>query len=464
MGNEQSAAGQPADVPEVNCGSLPGDGPSAREAAGAFFSKGGNSALVVFGGHGTDAEGADQAHNDVWVLPSGAGWQQCSPEGRAALPRSGHTVSSVADVGLLIFGGLCHEKGYLSDVTLLAPVPETGSLAWSPVCATGEFPTGRDKHTAVVAPATASVGARLLCFGGFGVMPPNDEDEDEDEEGEGAGGRDVEGEGGTEQGGDGDADEPRGPSVDMGWFGDVFELEVETWRWRKLDTQASSSSPAARAAHACCFFGPGGEQQAGQQAEQRGEHMLLFGGRTAAGRVNDTWLLDLGTKAWAAPSLAGCPPSARSFHSAVSLTSRAGAPLAAVFGGLDAASTHVRLLQPARPCLARAPLRRAPLCMPRARPSARRVRPSARRVRPSARRARHSPRAPTKPCRPQLNDLHLLDTRGWAWVSVRLLAAPSPRGCGTLCAVPSTVGSAGDLLLFGGSCGWEAEAARALDR
>ena len=70
--------------------------------------------------------------------------------------------------------------------------------------------------------------------------------------------------------------------------------------------------------------------------------MLLFGGRTAAGRVNDTWVLDLDTKAWAAPSLAGRPPSARSFHSAVALTSRAGAPLAAVFGGLDAACTHVR--------------------------------------------------------------------------------------------------------------------------
>ena len=218
MGNEQSAAAQPADVPEVNCGSLPGDGPSAREAAGAFFSKGGNSALVVFGGHGTDAEGADQAHNDVWVLPSGAGWQQCSPEGRAALPRSGHTVSSVADVGLLVFGGLCHEKGYLSDVALLAPEPQTGSLAWSPVCATGELPTGRDKHTAVVAPASASAGARLLCYGGFGVMPPSDEDEDEDDEGEGAAGGEAEAEGGTEEGGDAEAEGPRGPSVDMGWF------------------------------------------------------------------------------------------------------------------------------------------------------------------------------------------------------------------------------------------------------
>ena len=74
--------------------------------------------------------------------------------------------------------------------------------------------------------------------------------------------------------------------------------------------------------------------------------MLLFGGRTAAGRVNDTWVLDLDTQAWAAPSLAGRPPSARSFHSAVALTSRAGAPLAAVFGGLDAACTHVRLRSP----------------------------------------------------------------------------------------------------------------------
>ena len=53
--------------------------------------------------------------------------------------------------------------------------------------------------------------------------------------------------------------------------------------------------------------------------------------------------------------------------------------------------------------------------------------------------------------------------RGWLWVSVPLRAAPSPRGCGTLCAVPPAAGAAGgnDILLFGGSCGWEAEAARA---
>ena len=115
--------------------------------------------------------------------------------------------------------------------------------------------------------------------------------------------------------------------------------------WCACRVQAPASSPAARAAHACCFFAPGSEQQEQrqqQQQQQQGEHMLLFGGRTAAGRVNDTWVFDLGAKAWAAPSLAGCPPSARSFHSAVALTTRAGAPLAAVFGGLDATSTHVR--------------------------------------------------------------------------------------------------------------------------
>jgi len=46
-------------------------------------------------------------------------------------------------------------------------------------------------------------------------------------------------------------------------------------------------------------------------------------------------------------------------------------------------------------------------------------------------------------------------------VSVRLLAPPSPRGCATLCAVPCATGAAADIVLFGGSCGWEAEAARA---
>ena len=46
-------------------------------------------------------------------------------------------------------------------------------------------------------------------------------------------------------------------------------------------------------------------------------------------------------------------------------------------------------------------------------------------------------------------------------MSVRLLAPPSPRGCATLCAVPCATGAAADIVLFGGSCGWEAEAARA---
>ena len=338
MGNEQSAASAPlqaaADSCEVSCDSLPGNGPSERETAGAFFSRGGTGALVVFGGHGTDEQGADQAHNDVWVLPSGAGWQLCNPDGRAARARSGHTVSSVPDVGLVVFGGLCHEKGYLSDVTLLAPTPD-GSLAWTPVCVTGELPTGRDKHSAVVVPAGASAaGSRLLCYGGFGVMPPSDEeedDEDDDDEADGAAagnddGADAAGEGegddaagagedaaGAGEAGEGGSEgEPRGPSVDLGWFGDVHELDVGTWRWRKLVTQPSATTatttsssaapaaraPAARAAHACCALALGGDG---------GDCMLLFGGRTAAGRVNDTWLFDAAAQTWTAPSLSGAP-------------------------------------------------------------------------------------------------------------------------------------------------------------
>ena len=387
-GDHSAAAAQlqaAADGRPIKCDALAGGAaPTPRETAGAFYSKDGTSALVLFGGHGTDADD-DQEHNDVWVLPSGGQWQPCSAGGRTPRARSGHTVTAVPKVGLVVFGGLSHEKGYLQDVALLAPNAE-GALEWQPLCVTGELPAARDKHSAVVAPAGADAGARILCYGGFGVMPPRDED---DEDGEG------EGEGADEGDGEGEGEE-RGPSVEMGWFGDVYELDVRTWRWRKLlsgtksSSSSSSSAPPARAAHACCLFGGTADP----------EHMLVFGGRTMAGRTNDTWLLDVTAQTWTAPALAGSPPSPRSFHSAVALGGSGGASVAAVFGGLDAQCTH-------------------------------------------------------------LADLHLLDMRARAWVRLSLSDAPSPRGCATLCAIPSAaVGGASDVLVFGGSAKWDAESAR----
>ena len=71
-----------------------------------------------------------------------------------------------------------------------------------------------------------------------------------------------------------------------------------------------------------------------------------FATQKGPGRTNDTWVLDVAQQKWAAPKLAGCPPSGRSFHSAVALTSAAAAPMAAIFGGLDAKNAHVRRSPP----------------------------------------------------------------------------------------------------------------------
>ena len=134
MGNEQSTALQKvADSHEVSCASLSGIGPSSRETSGAFFTHGNSGALVIIGGHGAAEAGADAEYNDVWALPSGGGWQSCSPSGRAALARSGHTVTSVTGVGLVVFGGLSQEKGYLNDVALLAPVRRVSPRPLAPL-------------------------------------------------------------------------------------------------------------------------------------------------------------------------------------------------------------------------------------------------------------------------------------------------------------------------------------------
>ena len=155
--------------------------------------------------------------------------------------------------------------------------------------------------------------------------------------------------------------------------------------------------------------------------------MLLFGGRAASGRLDDTWLLE-GAGAdhphgvWRQPTLAGASPSARSFHSCTALATPAlatpalnsstmSASCVAIFGGLDANGQH-------------------------------------------------------------LNDLHLLHVAQggasssssgaeqlWAWVKVRQAGAlPSPRASPLLAAVSGGTGGAGggdsDLIVFGGSSGW----------
>ena len=372
----------------------------------------------VVGGHSNEEE-----FDDVWTLgPDASAWVKKEPSGRVPRGRGGHTVVADPAHGLVVFGGISHERGgYLSDVQVLTP----DLSAWQPVCATGELPCGRDKHSAVLAP-----GHRMLVYGGFGIQPPpddDDEDEDEDEDkdddeakhGEAAvegkrpesAGEPSEPKEEDEEGEE--AGEGRGPSVDLGWFADVFALDLSTMRWTKLTTcghappaapAASSAAegggsgvwgalakraaaaqprtPAARAAHACALLTLPGAAPA----------MVLFGGRAATGRLSDTWLLeglDTPTPTWRQPELSGSAPSARSFHTCAAVIPGC----VAVFGGLDVAGVHQ-------------------------------------------------------------NDLHLLHAAPSeaAWVRVRVAGIPpSPRASALIVCRAATAASGPSLLCFGGS-------------
>jgi hypothetical protein len=205
----------------------------------------------------------------------------------------------------------------------------------------------------------------------------------------------------------------------MTWFDDMYSLELSTWRWTKVRVsaaaaapppapaaggsggvwgslarnaaaRAAAAAPSARAAHACCVVGGADEKS-----------MVLFGGRSANGRLNDLWLLEgglvpalptAGGARWSEPSTAGQPPSARSFHA----MSAVSGSVALLYGGLDVNSRH-------------------------------------------------------------LDDLHVLHAAAghWAWARVRQADAPSPRAAPLLtCAPPYGHGASGGgtrLLCFGGS-------------
>ena len=396
--------------------------PSPRETAGAVM----GDQFVVVGGHDADDE-----RNDVHTCDAQGQWTPAVLEGRPPRARSGHTVVAAPGVGIVVFGGLSHERGYLGDVALLS-TSEDGKLAWTPVCAYGAIPIGRDKHSAVLVPTggPGTSGWRMLTFGGFGVQP-EEEDDDDDNDGDAESGERNEATGhegaGTgaandnddddaddDDGGDGDGDgdgggdeaEGRGPSVNMGWFDETYALDLATWYWTKMPKEEGTASVPARAAHGACVVDLTGEGAGG------GVGMLVFGGRTATGRVNDVWLLDGTVGTWKEPVASGRPPSARSFHSCVSLGAPAALPpsasiipggcpaslgtVMAVFGGLDTASHH-------------------------------------------------------------LNDLHLLHAAGvWTWACVRQAGAlPSPRGCAVVAnRTTSAAGPSSSLVIFGGSSAW----------
>jgi len=81
----------------------------------------------------------------------------------------------------------------------------------------------------------------------------------------------------------------------------------------------ASTGPSARTDHAVALASSGS--------------IVLFGGRTGTSSyANDAWVFDTGTSSWTALSPTGTPPSARSAHAAVAVTSS----VIAVFGGRKA--------------------------------------------------------------------------------------------------------------------------------
>jgi hypothetical protein len=332
-------------------------------------------------------------------------------------------------VGVILHGGASDETGFLSDTALL--LCGDGPPQWAPLCVEGEAPCARDKHTAVLVPPESIPGAgggaasawRMITFGGFGVLPEregggSDEEEEDEDEGESdeeeqacsapdAAAQDAEPRDISLGAEPSLADKlrakadaaarsakaqrkARGPALKLGWFDDAHQLLFDgPGRWTKLSCdQPKADKPKGRAAHGACWLGGGDGNTSAQ-----GASILVFGGRTPEGRVNDTWLLDVHSARWRAPVCSGRAPCARSFHSVTRVNTNGGHGVAAVFGGLDANSQH-------------------------------------------------------------LSDLHLLDGASLAWACVATTSGPSGHPSGRGCAAAAALKD-GTLLVFGGSSAWD---------
>jgi hypothetical protein len=205
---------------------------------------------------------------------------------------------------VVLVGGCSGDTGHLSDAHVL----DCATWKWSAVPHSELAPSPRDKLSAV------AFGDRVVVFGGFGPPPADaaaaggassgEEEEEEAEE--------------EEDDADADAKSDDAPAASFTWFNDVRQLQREggSWTWSAPATQGDAPSP--RAAHAAAAVGG---------------RMLLFGGRDASGRTNDTHALDIATMTWTRAAEGAAAPAKRSFHTLVSLHPHPGA---ACFGGIGA--------------------------------------------------------------------------------------------------------------------------------
>ena len=242
-------------------------------------------AIMVTGGAGSGGQFQDRSGDGAGIIIVNAldgTWEPMCNTTHAPdwpCPRTGHSCCScsvtlndsngpaTSQQGVVILGGCSLEYGYLSLST--AHVYCTKKKAWMSIQTKGTVPLPRDKHVAFVS------NNSIFVFGGFGPCSAerdchigsdindndvNDDDCDELEEQEEA---------------DDNGDEYGHQCAEFKWFNDLHELNTSTWTWRRISTKGDTPTP--RAASACCCLDDG--------------RVLLFGGRDASGRLNDTYTL-----------------------------------------------------------------------------------------------------------------------------------------------------------------------------
>ena len=84
------------------------------------------------------------------------------------------------------------------------------------------------------------------------------------------------------------------------YFNDLHILDLSSRRWSKVDYQGDQCPPA-RYAHTATIVG---------------RQLLVFGGQSLDGPLNDVWIFDFETLQWMSPKISGEPPQPRSYHTA----------------------------------------------------------------------------------------------------------------------------------------------------
>ena len=255
--------------------SLSGGPPLARGFHSAVFDPEMNR-MILFGGKTSNAcSGVTPLLNDLWVLenPDGTSgppnWIQLASSGTPPSGRGYHSaVYDAVHDRMILFGGDpsigdCGGRG--NDVWVLTDATGSeGTSTWNQLNPVGPPPSGRGLHSAVYDPATN----RMIVFGG---------------------------------------EQACGSPLSDVWVLDNANGEGGSPAWTQLSP--AGTPPAGRGSHSAAY-------------DIAANRMIVFGGATASGAINDVWVLENangsgGTPAWIQLGPTGAPPSGRWSHTSV---------------------------------------------------------------------------------------------------------------------------------------------------